>query len=94
MNVEWGNFDCQDVLYCCGCFVQVSIVHYSRPHDIKKAINEQFANELPHVRISLSKLRSLKRDMHKAAKEVCVLCGVRRCCMLCSIVSLLLPSIV
>lgn len=51
-------------------FVQVSIVQYARPCDIKKAVNEQLANEFPHVRVSLSKLRSLKRDIHKAAEEV------------------------
>ncbi len=35
----------------------VSIVKYARESDIKKAINGQFADVLPHVRISLTKLR-------------------------------------
>ncbi len=51
---------------------QVSIIQYARPCDIKKAINDQFSIEFPYLKISLSKLRRLKREMHKAAEEVSV----------------------
>ena len=53
---------------------QVSVIQYARPCDIKKAINDQFSIEFPYLKISLSKLRRLKRDMHKAAEEVRVHC--------------------
>jgi hypothetical protein len=44
---------------------------------VKKGINEQFSDVFPYIKVSLSKLRSIKREMQRVGSEVCE--GVCEC---------------
>ncbi|XP_068710833.1 CDK5 and ABL1 enzyme substrate 1-like isoform X3 [Montipora foliosa] len=45
----------------------VSMVAYAKPSELKKDLNEQFREKFPNLSITLTKLRSLKKDIMKIA---------------------------